>query len=163
MEEIIITALIGWIITKSLNKKEAQAAADVSTTLTPGYSQKLGKVIKPWPSAINSPGELVQLFSVDENTIYPGAVCQWPQKYQVRDMILRSFAYENELIVKLQQLSQADRDSRLGDDLLDEINEQKKTRKQLYQNLVMACGSYQAGSGGGSANQTSAQGRTFSP
>ena len=169
MEELLITALIGWIITKGLNKKEAEteAAAAASTTLAPGYSQKLGKVIKPWPSVLpNNAAAFHKLFTTDENFIYPGALCQWPQKFQVRNVLLQSFVYENQLAAQWSQLSPPDREGRAGDGILDEIQAQKQLRKNLYNNLVTACGSSQAGSGGSSAAQTISPGsvnRTIVP
>ena len=139
MNELIIATIIGWAITKVLDKKAAQAPAP-SGQLAPGYSQKLGKVIGKWPSVVpGTAGEFNKLFSSDENYIGPGALCVWPQKFMVRDMILKSFIYENQLVAQYQQLSPVDRDSRQGDDLLNQISGQKKVRKDLYNNLVTAC------------------------
>jgi hypothetical protein len=139
MNELIIATIIGWAITKVLDKKAAQAP-EPSTQLTPGYSQKLGKVIGKWPSVVpDTAGGLNKLFSADENFIGPGALCQWAQKFMVRDMIFQSFVYENQLVAKYQQLSPPDRNSRQGDDILDQISGQKKVRKDLYNNLVTAC------------------------
>jgi hypothetical protein len=167
MEELLITALIGWIITKGLNKKEAEAAAAASTTLAPGYSQKLGKVIKPWPSELpNNAAAFHKLFTTDENFIYPGALCQWPQKYQVHDAILQGFVNVDNLARQYSQLSPPDRDGRLGDDLQEKLEQQRSTTKQLYQDLVLACGSYRAGSGGSSSGQAippSPVAQTFAP
>lgn len=166
MEEILIATLIGWILTRSLDKK-ADQQAPAAIVPTPGYSQKLGKVIKAWPSVVpGSAGAFAKLFTTDENFIYPGAYCQWPQKFQVRDMILQSFILENQLGATWTQLSPPDRAGRAGDAILDDIQAQKQLRKDLYNNLVTACGSYQAGSGGSSASQTISPGsvnRTITP
>jgi len=166
MEEILIAALIGWILTRSLDKKADQPAPEDPAAIvpTPGYSQKLGKSIKPWPSVVpGSAGAFAKLFTTDENFIYPGALCQWPQKFQVRDVILQSFVYENQLGAAWTQLSPPDREGRAGDAILDEIQKQKQLRKDLYNNLVTACGSYQAGSGGASPAQTITQGKSVAP
>lgn len=139
MNELLITALIGWAFTKFLDKK-AETKPSESTQLAPGYSQKLGKVIGKWPSVVpDTAGGLNKLFSSDENYIGPGALCQWPKKFMVRDMILQSFVNENQLVAQYQQLSPADRNSRQGDDILDQISGQKQVRKDLYNNLVTAC------------------------
>ena len=169
MEEILIATLIGWILTRSLDKKSDQPAPEspAAIILTPGYSQKLGKSIMPWPSVIpGSAGAFAKLFTTDENRIYPGAICQWPQKFQVRDRILQSFIWENQLAAQWSRLSPPDREGRAGDGIRDEIQAQKQLRKNLYDNLVTACGSYQAGSGGSSAAQTISPGsvnRTIVP
>ena len=165
MNELIIATIIGWAITKVLDKKAAQAT-EPSTQLAPGYSQKLGKVIGKWPSVVpDTAGGLNKLFSADENFIGPGALCQWPQKFQVRNVILQSFVYENQLAAQWSQLSPPDREGRAGDQILDDIQAQKQLRKDLYNNLVTACGSYKAGSGGASASQTISPGasRTIAP
>jgi hypothetical protein len=165
MNELIIATIIGWAITKVLDKKAAQAT-EPSTQLAPGYSQKLGKSIGKWPSVVpDTAGKLNKLFSTDENFIGPGALCQWPQKFQVRNVILQSFVYENQLAAQWSQLSPPDREGRAGDQILDDIQAQKKLRKDLYNNLVTACGSYKAGSGGASASQTISPGasRTIAP
>jgi hypothetical protein len=100
MNELIIATIIGWAITKVLDKKAAQAP-EPSGQLAPGYSQKLGKVIGKWPSVVpDTAGGLNKLFSADENFIGPGALCQWPQKFQVRNVILQSFVYENQLVAQ---------------------------------------------------------------
>jgi len=139
MNELIIATILGWAITKVLDKKAAQAP-EPSGQITPGYSQKLGKVIGKWPSVVpDTAGGLNKLFSSDENFIGPGALCQWPKKFMVRDMILQSFVNENQLVAQYQQLSPADRNSRQGDDILDQISGMKKVRKDLYNNLVTAC------------------------
>lgn len=139
MNELLITALIGWAFTKFLDKKAETKPAE-STQLAPGYSQKLGKVIGKWPNVVpENAGDLLKLFSTDENYIGPGAICQWPKKFQVRDMILQSFIYQNQLIATWNQLSPADRNSRQGDEILENISAQKQIRKDLYNNLVSAC------------------------
>lgn len=143
MNELLITVLIGWAFTKFLDKKaetKTETKATESTQLAPGYSQKLGKVIGKWPNVVpENAGDLLKLFSSDENYIGPGAVCQWPKKFQLRDMILQSYIYQNQLIATWNQLSPADRNSRQGDEILDNISAQKQIRKDLYNNLVSAC------------------------
>lgn len=168
MEELLLATLVGWILTRTLEKKEAQAATPAPTSAvpatTPTYSQKIGKVYMPWPSIVpGSAGDFSKLFTTDENYIWPGAVCQWPNKFQVRDLILQSFVYENQLAAQWSQLSPPDREGRAGDQILDDIQAQKQLRKDLYNNLVTACGSYQAGSGGASASQTISPGRVIAP
>ena len=169
MEEILIATLIGWILTRSLDKKADQPSPESPAAIvpTPGYSQKLGKVIKPWPSVVpGSAGAFAKLFTTDENRIYPGALCQWPQKFQVHDAILQGFVNVDNLARQYSQLSPPDREGRLGDDLQEKLEQQRSTTKQLYQDLVLACGSYKAGSGGSSAAQAippSPVAQTFAP
>lgn len=170
MEELLLATLVGWILTRTLEKKESQAATpDPSPSVpatTPTYSQTIGKVYMPWPSVVpGSAGDFAKLFTTDENYVWPGAVCQWPNKFQVRQLILQSFVYEQQLANQWSRLSPPDRDSRAGDQIRDDIQAQQQLRKNLYNNLVTACGSYKAGSGGASAAQTISPGasRTIAP
>jgi hypothetical protein len=67
------------------------------------------------------------------------------------DVILQSFVYENQLAAQWSQLSPPDREGRAGDGILDEISRHKSSCEKIYiNNLVTACGSYKAGSGGSS-------------
>ena len=165
MEEILIAALIGWILTRSLDKKADQPAPESPAAIvpTPGYSQTIGKVYMPWPSALPNRANFNKLFTTDENFIWPGAVCALPTKFQIKTLINNSFIYTDDLARQYSQLSPPDRESRAGDDLQEKLLQQEQIRRQLYNNLVTGCTSYAPGSGGASPAQTISPGRSVAP
>ena len=165
MEEILIATLIGWILTRSLDKKADQPAPEAPAAIvpTPGYSQTIGKVYMPWPSALPNRANFNKLFTTDENFIWPGAVCALPTKFQIKTLINNSFIYTDDLARQYSQLSPPDRESRAGDDLQEKLLQQEQIRRQLYNNLVTGCTSYAPGSGGASPAQTITQGKSVAP
>lgn len=147
MEELILATLLGWILTKTLDKK-ATAQTNSAGGLIPqsgtSYSQKLGKVIHSWPSkAPANPAEFAQLFTTDENNIYPGALCSHPDKYVLRDLILNLYAQIRTLVNDINQAKQGSAyiqgDTRLVDALMEDLNDEVAKLNQSYQELKANC------------------------
>lgn len=165
MEEIILATLVGWILTKTLDKKAAAPTSPGSLIPQSGtsYSQQLGKVIHAWPTkAPANPAEFSQLFTTDENNIYPGALCSHPDKYALRDLILDLYAGIQKLVNELNQAKQgsayAQGDDRLVNAIMEDIDDSLAKLNQTYQELKNNCLSVPAT---GAPVSTIAPGKTF--